>query len=462
MIETISPSLTLVEPSGPSALSSETHQGNNVFPRAAITTMVVVALLLRILIILCFHTYELQTRVVTNQPSGPHFAFGFETGSIAGSLARGEGFSSPFGVSTGATAWIAPVYPLMCAAIFKVFGIYTTASAVVILSLNSIFAALTCVPIYLIAKHVFNSRVATLSGWTWAVCVFFMRWPTTWIWEVSLSALLLSILILLTFSAVAQEGSISSIKLGGVWGLVAITNPSLLGVLPFSLCWLAAQRHRALRNWFKPVFLTLAVAFAVTIPWLARNWIVMGKPLFIRDNFGFELYLGNYHGSNGLGFMGKHPTKNKNQLQFYSQLGELGYVKHFQHEALNFVKDYPEEFSILTLKRIVSFWDGGELNYESYVYWRWKSWEMLVLAVPTAFGLLLAMGRNKNTGAGLLSVVVLLYPLPYYFAYPQERYRHAIEPEMLIVSCFLACALWDHITRRVTFNRFGQSDQESA
>lgn len=462
MIETISPSLTLVEPSGPSALSSETHQGNNVSPRAAITTMVVVALLLRILIILCFHTYELQTRVVTNQPSGPHFAFGFETGSIAGSLARGEGFSSPFGVSTGATAWIAPVYPLMCAAIFKVFGIYTTASAVVILSLNSIFAALTCVPIYLIAKHVFNSRVATLSGWTWAVCVFFMRWPTTWIWEVSLSALLLSTLILLTFSAVAQEGSISSIKLGGVWGLAAITNPSLLGVLPFSLCWLAAQRHRALRNWFKPVFLTLAVAFAVTIPWLARNWIVMGKPLFIRDNFGFELYLGNYHGSNGLGFMGKHPTKNKNQLQFYSQLGELGYVKHFQHEALNFVKDYPEEFSILTLKRIVSFWDGGELNYESYVYWRWKSWEMLVLAVPTAFGLLLAMGRNKNTGAGLLSVVVLLYPLPYYFAYPQERYRHAIEPEMLIVSCFLACALWDHITRRVTFNRFGQSDQESA
>lgn len=414
--------------------------------QAGVAAAVAVAFLLRVIVIFAFHTYEYQTRMLaSNLPSGSHFAFGYETGAIAGSIARGEGFSSPFGVPTGATAWIAPVYPLMCAAIFKLFGVYSTASAIAILSLNSLFAALTCVPIYLIGKRLFNARVAILSSWLWAGCLFFMRWPTTWIWEVSLSGLLLSTLVLLTLSAVTQEGRSCWIKMGGLWGFAAVTNPSLLGVLPFSLGWLGFQRRRALRAALNPILLTVITAFAITVPWLVRNWMVMHKPVFIRDNFGFEFYLGNYHGSNGLGYLGKHPTENKLQLKLYSELGELAYVKHFQTEALNFMKHYPEEFAILTLKRFVSFWDGGMINYEPPTYWGWKPWKLLTLAVPTAFGLLLSVGRDRNRGAALLGLVVLLYPLPYYFTYPQERYRHAIEPEMLILACFFACALWEHI-----------------
>lgn len=462
MIETISPSL-ITEASNPKSFSAEPPQSRHSSARIAVGSMVIIAFLLRVLVILAFHTYDQQTRVIKKDlPSGIHFAFGYETGSIAGSIARGEGFSSPFGIPTGATAWIAPVYPLMCAAIFKVFGIYTTASAIAILSLNSLFAAFTCIPIYLIGKRLFSTRVAVLSGWLWAGCLFFMRWPTTWIWEVSLSALLLSILVLLTLSAVTQQGHNCWIKLGGLWGLAAITNPSLLGVLPFSLGWLAFQRRRTLRPSFKPILLTVIIAFAIMVPWLVRNWIVMHKPVFIRDNFGFEFYLGNYHGSNGLGYLGKHPTENKRQLELFSQLGELGYVKHFQTESLEFVKHYPEEFAMLTLKRIVSFWDGGMINYEAATYWPWKPWEMLVLAVPMAFGLLLAIGRDRNDGATLLGLVILLYPLPYYLTYPQERYRHAVEPEMLIVACFLACAVWDHITRRIAVDRFNKSDREFA
>src|SRR5437660_11080112 len=91
--------------------------------------MVGVALVLRFGYILAFHTYRFI-------PAPNHYAFGFETGSIAGTLARGEGYSSPFGAATGPTTWIGPVYPSICAAIFKLFGVYSAASAIAIFSFN--------------------------------------------------------------------------------------------------------------------------------------------------------------------------------------------------------------------------------------------------------------------------------------------------------------------------------------
>src|ERR1700679_228054 len=56
--------------------------------------------------------------------------FLFESGNIAHSLAAGNGFSSPFRVDTGATAWLPPIYPMLLAGIFRIFGTYTFLSFV--------------------------------------------------------------------------------------------------------------------------------------------------------------------------------------------------------------------------------------------------------------------------------------------------------------------------------------------
>ena len=136
--------------------------------------MIVAALAMRIAFLLVWQTYRF--------PEAPnHFGFGFETGSIAGAIARGEGFSSPFGVpNTGPTAWLAPLYPYLLAGVFKVFGLFSTPSAIAILTINSLFAAFTCWPIFRIADRIFGRTVALISGWTWAVVPFFFRWAITW------------------------------------------------------------------------------------------------------------------------------------------------------------------------------------------------------------------------------------------------------------------------------------------
>src|SRR5438270_7935201 len=89
------------------------------------------AFLLRLALIFAFHTYDFPA-------SKNHYSFGFETGSIAASLTTGGGFSSPFGVPSGPTTWIAPVYPAIVAFTFKVFGLFSMGAAISMLIFNSL------------------------------------------------------------------------------------------------------------------------------------------------------------------------------------------------------------------------------------------------------------------------------------------------------------------------------------
>ncbi len=90
----------------------------------------------------------------------------------------GAGFSNPFGPPTGPTAWEPPLYPYLSAGVFLLFGIYSKASAFVLLALNSVFSALTCVPIFLIARRIFFRKGCGRSAWAWALLPNVMFWCT--------------------------------------------------------------------------------------------------------------------------------------------------------------------------------------------------------------------------------------------------------------------------------------------
>ena len=75
-----------------------------------------VGFVVRVLAITIAHTYRM--RVLDD-----HFEFGWEMGRIARSLATGHGFASPFNGNSGPTAWTPPLYPLILAGVFKLFGV---------------------------------------------------------------------------------------------------------------------------------------------------------------------------------------------------------------------------------------------------------------------------------------------------------------------------------------------------
>ena len=197
--------------------------------------IVAIALLLRVGWIIIGHTYKFKN-------TDDNFGFGWEMGRIGASLASGHGFSSPFGPATGPTAWEPPLYPYVIAGVFRVFGIYSKASAFALLTLNSIFSALTCVPIFMIGRRIFSEKVAVGSAWAWALLPNVIFWCTRAIWETSLAALLLTTLFWLALTLEDRDGWIPWLKFGLLWGITALSSTSLLSFLPAAGLWAGYRR----------------------------------------------------------------------------------------------------------------------------------------------------------------------------------------------------------------------------
>jgi 4-amino-4-deoxy-L-arabinose transferase-like glycosyltransferase len=373
---------------------------------------------------------------------GNAIPFGPEVCSIAAHIVRGQGFSSPFHQDTGPTAWVAPIYPYFVALVFRLFGIYSVASAIVLLGIQCLIAATTGITIHALGRRTLGWQTGFWAAWIWALSPIFFRWPVSWIWDFAASAFLLSVVFIVTLDVAERNTRKLWLWFGGLWALIALTNPALLSIMPVTFLYVAFVNHRSLRPWLASAALAAVLFAALVSPWLIRNERVFGRPVFFRSNFWFEFHLGNYHFSNGLGFSGKHPIANPAELKKYASMGEMGYLDYYEADSLRFVREYRSEFLELTLHRVLWFWDGTSLLYQAREWW--KPWEFWPLSFTGWLGLLFVLTRRPR-GWLLFAAALLIYPLPYYFVYPVSKYRHAIEPELLLLSVYLVFVLWNEI-----------------
>lgn len=402
--------------------------------RSSFFWMFVIAFALRMALILIGHTYRFKA-------ADDHFGFGWEMGRIGRSLALGQGFANPFGGITGPTAWEPPLYPFLVAGVFKLFGIYSAASAIALLGISSIFSALTCIPIFMIAKRCFNQTVALWSAWMWAVLPFIMYWCTRIVWETSFSVLLLTVIFLLTLTAEQKQGWKPWAIFGLLWGVVALTNTSLLAFLPASGLWIWRRRWKEHRRSLGGVVLASAIFIACIAPWIFRDYQVFGRFIFIRPNLGAELWLGNSPGADGTCRVYLHPTHNAYQLRRYEQLGELGYVDAQRKASLQWIREDYGRFARLNVVRFVYFWAGVPKHPSAAVLLPFQDPLFLMSSVLALWGLGRSL-RKRKPGAWLFFWLVLLCPAVYYFVFPLPRYRHPIEPELLILIVFVICELF--------------------
>lgn len=420
-----------------------------------------IAFLVRVFYIVLAHSYKFRT-------TDANFSFGWEIGRIAYSLANGHGFASPFGGDTGPSAWTAPIYPWIVSIAFRIFGSYTHAASFALLTFNSLCAALTCWPIYRIARRIFGEMVAVWSGWIWALLPYIIYWSVRQVWETSLTALLFSLTFMLTLEMEGDGRLTSWIGFGVLWGVIGLTNPTCLSFLVFSGCWLAYQLIRHGKPFVLPAIVGAAMFWLTMMPWLVRNYAVFHKPVFVRDNVGVEVRCGNNPLAEGIWVAMYHPSQNPILYRRYQEMGEAPYSAEQGRLANQWIADNPRQFAIVSFRRAVFFWNGVP-RLSSTAEWmqqhpqRWSSrvfWPVIFNAQGTprgsviealqqartslflatsllAFGGLVLAIRNHVHAAFLFGSVLAFYPLVYYVSFPLPRYRHPIEPMMLILAVYL-------------------------
>jgi hypothetical protein len=400
--------------------------------RGSLFWMVLVALALRLVVVAFLYPERLN-------PDRDYWRFAGETGRIARSLVQGNGFSSPLRAPTGPTAWMTPIYPTILAGVFRVFGIYTKASALVMLSLNSLFSALTCIPVFLIARRSFGPGTAVLAGWSWAFFPYAIYFSANFIWATTLTTLMLSLLFL---AALSLEDSPSLSRWAGfglLTGVSAMTDPIVLSVGPLLALWMCYRLFKRRQRWLQPA-LCAALGFVLVVtPWFVRNYHALGAFIPFRDNFGLELYVGNngetWHFAPG----GFHPSDTDREWDEYQQLGELAYMKHKQVQAVTFIKGHPADFAVLSFRRAVYMWT----NFWSFSH-RYMEAEPLdppnmFLTTTLTVLALLGLRRAFRQGFGLgmpFAIALFFFPAVYYVTHPEDYYRRPIDPIFVVLAVY--------------------------
>jgi hypothetical protein len=91
-------------------------------------------------------------------PLGEFYFWAGENGSIASSIVQGKGFANPYPqVETGPSAWVAPLFPYLLAAIFWAAGTKTAAAAHLGILLQCVIYGGTLWFLYRIVQRTFST-----------------------------------------------------------------------------------------------------------------------------------------------------------------------------------------------------------------------------------------------------------------------------------------------------------------
>jgi 4-amino-4-deoxy-L-arabinose transferase-like glycosyltransferase len=380
-----------------------------------------------------------------------HWAFG----RVGRSIASGHGFGSPF-ADTGPTALLPPVYPYILAAIFKIFGTYTRASIIATLSLNSLLSAMTCAPVFFVARKSFGERFAKWAGWGWALSPYGIYYGADWAWSTSLVTLLLCCLFLIAWELEDSGRLLHWIGFALLCGVAAMSEPVVLSVLPLLGAWTCYRRYRQEHCWKMPGLAATVAFLVITSPWIVRNYEIFHKFIPFRSGFGLELYIGNNGYSQGWVNRDLHPNHNVNELAEYVRGGEIAYMEHKRQQALAFIGNHPGWFLWMTLRRAFYLWTG---------YWSFSRTYLVEepldppnIFVQTTLSLLALTGlwqvfRSHKPLAVRYAIVLACFPAAYYLSHPETYYFRPADPIVVVLAAYTVVGFLERFERKAAEKR---------
>ncbi len=376
--------------------------------------------------------YGLVSTFKDTAPSG-----GIEPLAIARSLAASGRFADPFGVATGPTAHMAPLFPAYLAAVLRIFQ----SGAMQILALRvcaAVFHGLTIALLPALSEVVIASAEA---GFVAGLLSFVIPcYHVLTFWDSSLSGLAV-IAFCIAAARFDPHSPRHMLTLGALAGLILLLNPVL--AIPIATWSVYASRTR---RWpLQRSALALAAAILVCVPWTVRNYVTLGGLAPIRDNFGLELQISNNDAAvpairhNLASLEQFHPSINRAQAEEVRRAGELAYNRDKLRQALSWILANPGRFAGLTIRRVRDFWLPGA---DAGLIFAAATWIVTLLSLP---GMWIAISRRLPYARALLAML-LLAPLPFYVIQSDARYR---TPLLWVTFLFAGYALH-------TMMRFGR------
>jgi hypothetical protein len=260
-----------------------------------------------------------------------------EHSNVAYSLATGAGYSNPFGVNSGPTAWVPPGIPIAYAGGLRLAWALHVDERAPIVGINVLAAALAS---FLMLRF-------CLSGWgarsRTAFCAAFMGYaaldPDFLVGTAPLTAAGTALLLSGLAEALRNPGGRAP------WVMVFVANSLLAVIHPgLALAGVLASIGAGISAAGKTGTLARSAGFAAVAgialgagPWTLRNYSVFHQWIPAKSNGLFELVLSQQETNDGVlsesSLLVGHPSTNPRLLADYSRLGERAFLEPYRQRA---------------------------------------------------------------------------------------------------------------------------------
>ena len=313
-------------------------------------------------------------------------------------------------------------------------------------------SAFNCVLVFLIAKRLFNLRIAIISGVISSLYLPFL-FNDGLITSSVLITLLnsLAIYLLLRFEAKRCLGTL--IFCGIILGLASLARATTLMFIPLILIWIifSFRELKIKRRVFFCIALMLSI-FVVILPITIRNYLVTGEKILITSYGGVNFYIGNNPGADGLFCppKGMRPDS-KGLLEDSKKIAEdilgreltMTQVSDFWVDnTRGLIAKNPVHFINTLIKKFYYFYNSYEvpdvLNYyfiKKFVpMLRFPLFTFIAIGPLGLLGLFLSLSKERKKT--IIYLFLISYTAAIMLFFINARYRLTVVPIMIIFSAF--------------------------
>jgi len=312
--------------------------------------------------------------------------------------------------------------------------------------IHAAIAALAVIPLFCIAKKIFDEKTAFISG------LLYCLHPGLVVYTVKIHefTLVAFFILMITCILLYSENKIRNIILAGaLLGAGILLRPTLIYIIPSFFVYLMLKKNGFKKAASKTLLIFL-LAGCVISPWIYRGYKLCGRVIFVTSSSGWLFWRGNNPGASGTALtVDRKPifsVADENFKEKVYSLDETGQYDFFRSEALKYIRENPKKFFENTAKKFIYFWFFSPQTGFTYP----SGWLLFYMVIYYFLALFFIAGLYFASGAGaidkaalgfLLSIFIII-SLGQSFFYTEMRHRWMIEPLLMIISAYGISAIF--------------------
>jgi tetratricopeptide (TPR) repeat protein len=354
-----------------------------------------------------------------------------------------------------------PLYPYFLGIIYKIFG----PSPIYGHIFQFILGAFNAVLIYLIAKRIFNQKVAVLSSLIFASYAMIIFYEVL-LMPVALILFLNSILIMLALRVKERPSKGRIYLLGLTLGITALAEAGILIFLVIIIIWFLFGFKQNLREKIIHILILIFSVFLILSLVVIRNYIVGKDFVLITAHSGINFFLGNNPQATGRLSLPPYLRSTQKGLledariyaerQVNKRLRPSEISSFWTRKALDFIKKQPLDYVKLLLKKIRIFWHNFEpvdtmefsFLYDKKIVFNILTHSFGIIASLSLIGLVVAFLRYGFRQQELLLFFIISQNIASILFFVTARNRLVVVPFLIMFTSYLLYWVYMQIKKK--------------